>query len=97
MVTSLNFSRVFIIKRLIVLSAVVHILFYFIDPTYDYIGFGKFMVIILNVTVRILMAVGNTFLAIYVIELFPTSIRHYCLGMLGFITKFMYMLSFPFQ
>lgn len=43
------------------------------------------------------MSVGNTFLAIYAIELFPTSIRHYALGMLGFITKLAYMLSYPFD
>ena len=43
------------------------------------------------------MAYGNTFLAIYSIELFPTSIRHFALGMLGFITKLMYMLSFIFD
>jgi OCT family organic cation transporter-like MFS transporter 4/5 len=97
MVTSLNFGRIFVIKRLIILSAIIHVLFYFFDPNYAYAGFGKLVVVTLNISVRILMAVGNTFLAIYVIELFPTSIRHYCLGMLGFITKLMYMLSFPFQ
>ena len=43
------------------------------------------------------MSFGNTFLAIYSIELFPTSIRHFSLGMLGFITKLMYMLSFVFD
>lgn len=43
------------------------------------------------------MSVGNTFLAIYAIELFPTSIRHYALGMLGFFTKLAYMLSYPFD
>jgi len=43
------------------------------------------------------MAFGNTFLAIYSIELFPTSIRHFALGMLGFITKLTYMLSFVFD
>ena len=47
--------------------------------------------------IRISMAYGNTFLAIYSIELFPTSIRHFALGMLGFITKLMYMLSFIFD
>jgi hypothetical protein len=97
MVTSLNFGRIFVIKRLIVLAAIGHILFYFIDPNYHYSGFAKFLVVTLNIFIRILMAVGNTFLAIYAIELFPTSIRHYALGMLGFITKLMYMLSFPFQ
>lgn len=97
MLTSLNFGRIYVIKRLIVLSAIIHVLFYFLDPNYAYHGFGKFIEVTLNISVRILMAVGNTFLAIYVIELFPTSIRHYCLGMLGFITKLMYMLSFPFH
>ena len=43
------------------------------------------------------MSYGNTFIAIYSIELFPTSIRHFALGMLGFITKLMYMLSFIFD
>ncbi len=67
MVTSLNFGRIFVIKRLIVLSTIIHILFYFIDPNYSYVGFGKFIVMLLNIAVRILMAVGNTFIAIYVI------------------------------
>lgn len=29
--------------------------------------------------------------------MFPTAIRHFALGMLGFITKLMYMLSFIFD
>jgi hypothetical protein len=97
MLTSLNFGRVFVIKRLLVMSAIVHLMFYFVIPEYAYMGFSKFVVVMLNIFVRILMAVGNTFLAIYVIELFPTSIRHYTLGMLGFITKLMYMLSYFFD
>ncbi len=52
---------------------------------------------LLEIGIRILMSYGNTFLAIYSIELFPTSIRHFALGMLGFITKLMYMLSFIFD
>lgn len=67
MVTSLNFGRIFVIKRLIVMAAVVHMLFYFLDPNYGYVGFGKFIVVALNISVRVLMAVGNTFLAIYAI------------------------------
>jgi hypothetical protein len=54
-------------------------------------------VLILGILIRILMSYGNTFLAIYSIELFPTAIRHFALGMLGFITKLMYMLSFIFD
>jgi len=53
--------------------------------------------LILGIIIRILMAYGNTFIAIYSIELFPTSIRHFALGMLGFITKLMYMFSFIFD
>lgn len=62
-----------------------------------YTGGAKIGVMILEIGVRILMSYGNTFLAIYSIELFPTSIRHFALGMLGFITKLMYMLSFIFD
>ena len=50
-----------------------------------------------DIGIRVTVSVGNTFLAIYALELFPTSIRHFALGMLGFITKFMYMLSFTFN
>jgi len=67
MVTSLNFGRVFVIKRLIVVAAIVHGLFYFVEANYVYAGLGKLLVVTLNIGVRILMAVGNTFLAIYVI------------------------------
>lgn len=49
------------------MAAVVHMLFYFLDPNYGYVGFGKFIVVALNISVRVLMAVGNTFLAIYAI------------------------------
>lgn len=67
MLTSLNFGRIYVIKRLIIASAVVHLLFYFIDPLYVYSGFGKFVVVILNICLRLLMSAGNTFLAIYAI------------------------------
>ena len=67
MLTSLNFGRVYVIKRLIIASAIVHLLFFFIDPVYVYSGFGKFVVLILNISLRVLMSAGNTFLAIYAI------------------------------
>ena len=67
MLTSLNFGRVFVIKRLLIMSAIVHLIFYFVIPEYAYAGISKFMVVTLNIFVRLLMAVGNTFLAIYVI------------------------------
>lgn len=55
------------------------------------------MVMTFDIGVRVTVSVGNTFLAIYALELFPTSIRHFALGMLGFITKLMYMLSVEFD
>lgn len=95
--TNINLGRLFVIKRLLVVSAVVHLCFYFIQPRDDYTGFSKVIILILGILIRLLMSYGNTFLVIYSIELFPTSIRHFALGMLGFITKLMYMLSFIFD
>lgn len=96
MLTSLNYGRVYVIKRLLIFSGCFHICYFFIGPLSDYHGFARFIVMIFDIAIRVLMSVGNTFLAIYAIELFPTSIRHYTLGMMGFITKFAYALSFPF-
>lgn len=62
-----------------------------------YHGFSKVIVMTFDIGVRLTVSIGNTFLAIYAIELFPTSIRHFSLGMLGFITKLMYMLSVYFN
>lgn len=95
--TNINLKRLYVIKRLIVMSAAVHLCFYLIQPKLSYTGLMKAVIILLDIIIRILMAYGNTFLAIYSIELFPTSIRHFALGMLGFITKLMYMLSFIFD
>ncbi len=67
MLTSLNFGRIFVIKRLLIFSAICHVLYYFVIPGYDYHGFGKFLQITLNIVIRVLMSIGNTFLAIYTI------------------------------
>jgi len=67
MVTSLNFGRVFVIKRLIIGASIAHILFFFIDPAFSYSGFGKIIIVVLSIVIRILMSAGNTFLAIYAI------------------------------
>lgn len=91
--TSLNFNRVFFIRRLLLLSGALHLCFYFVFPGQDYQGVGLFLVMMLDIGVRVLVSVGNTFLAIYALELFPTSIRHFSLGLLGFVTKLMYWLS----
>jgi OCT family organic cation transporter-like MFS transporter 4/5 len=96
--TNINLQRLYVIKRLLIASAVVHLCFYFVHPMeHLYTGGAKIGVMLLEIGIRILMSYGNTFLAIYSIELFPTSIRHFALGMLGFITKLMYMLSFIFD
>ena len=95
--TNINLGRLFVLRRLLVVSAVVHLCFYFIQPRDNYTGLPKAIILILWILIRLLMSYGNTFLAIYSIELFPTSIRHFALGMLGFITKLMYMLSFIFD
>lgn len=95
--TSINFGRVLVIRKLLMLSAAVHLCFYLVPPHDQHAGVAKAAVLLLEIVIRILMAFGNTFLAIYSIELFPTSIRHFALGMLGFITKLMYMLSFIFD
>lgn len=95
--TSLNFGRIFVIKRLVLFSVAAHLCFYFVQPHDHHKGFSKAVILLLEILIRILMAFGNTFLAIYSIELFPTSIRHFALGMLGFITKLTYMLSFVFD
>jgi OCT family organic cation transporter-like MFS transporter 4/5 len=96
-VTSINFGRVYVIRRLIIVAIIAHLCFYFIQPHDKYQGLAKAAVLLLEILIRLLMSFGNTFLAIYSIELFPTSIRHFALGMLGFITKLMYMLSFIFD
>lgn len=95
--TSLNLGRVFVIKRLLIIAGVIHIFYFFIGPLNSYHGFAKLLVITLDICVRLVVSIGNTFLAIYAIELFPTSIRHFSLGMLGFITKLMYFLSTYFN
>jgi OCT family organic cation transporter-like MFS transporter 4/5 len=95
--TSLNLSRVFVIKRLLMIAGGIHICYYFIGPLSSYHSFSKVLVMTFDIGVRLTISIGNTFLAIYVLELFPTSIRHFALGMLGFITKLMYMLSTYFN
>ena len=95
--TNINLGRIFVIRRLLVLSAVVHLCFYLVQPGVNYTGLSQVVILTLEIIIRVLMSYGNTFIAIYSIELFPTSIRHFALGMLGFITKLMYMLSFIFD
>lgn len=95
--TSLNYHRLFFIKRLVIVAGIIHLCYYFVYPLHEYHGFPKVLVMTLNISVRVIVSIGNPFLAIYALELFPTSIRHFALGMLGFITKLMYMLSTYFD
>lgn len=85
------------IKRLLLVAGFIHILYFFIGPLNTYHGIGKVIIMTFDIVVRLSVSIGNTFLAIYAIELFPTSIRHFSLGILGFITKLMYMLSTYFN
>lgn len=85
------------IKRLLLVAGFIHILYFFIGPLNTYHGVGKVIIMTFDIVVRLSVSIGNTFLAIYAIELFPTSIRHFSLGILGFITKLMYMLSTYFN
>lgn len=87
----------FVIKRLVGLAAIFHLSYYFIQPHDHHSSFAVVLIFLLDIAVRILMSIGNTFIAIYSIEVFPTTIRHFALGGLGFITKLMYMLSFIFD
>ena len=95
--TSLNLGRVYFIKKLLLISGVIHCCYFFIGPLSTYHGFERVIVMTFDIGIRVTVSVGNTFLAIYALELFPTSIRHFALGMLGFITKLMYMLSYTFN
>jgi OCT family organic cation transporter-like MFS transporter 4/5 len=95
--TSLNLGRVFVIKRLLMIAGGIHICYYFIGPLSSYHSFSKVVVMTFDIAVRLTISIGNTFIAIYALELFPTSIRHFAMGMLGFITKLMYMLSTYFN
>ena len=63
--TSLNYSRIFFIKRLLITAGIIHILYFFIEPLTDYHGLSKVIVIAFDISVRVTMSVGNTFLAIY--------------------------------
>lgn len=67
LVNSLNSGRVHFIKRLIIAASIVHLLYFFVQPHDSYTGVAKGLVMGLDISVRILMSIGNTFLAIYTI------------------------------
>lgn len=64
-VTNINLKRLFVMKRLLVFSAVVHLCYYFVVPNFAYIGVAKALILMLGILVRVLMSYGNTFMAIY--------------------------------
>lgn len=45
----------------------------------------------LDMLTRITMSMGNVFFIVYSVEVFPTCVRHFAIGLLGFATKFIYM------
>lgn len=63
--TSLNLGRVYFIKRLLLVSGMIHLCYYFIGPLNLYTGLGRFLVIVFDISIRVTVSVGNTFLAIY--------------------------------
>ena len=64
MLTSLHIGRMLVIRRIVVAAAVVHIL-YFFAPLLGASSLGRFIILVLDVLVRVIVAFGNTFLAIY--------------------------------
>lgn len=64
-VTSINFGRIYVIKRLLIISGITHLCFYFIQPHDHHTGISKAVIFLLDILVRVLMSFGNTFLAIY--------------------------------
>lgn len=48
---------------------------------------------ILDMLTRISMSMGNVFFVVYSVEVFPTCVRHFAIGLLGFATKFVFMIS----
>lgn len=93
---SLNAQRLVFIKNLLIYSGIVHVLFYFVRPIHEYGGFGRLVIMSADILIRISMSMGNVFMLIFAIETFPTAIRHFALGLLGFATKSMYVVSIRF-
>jgi len=93
---SLNAQRLVFIKNLLIYSGVVHVLFYFVRPIYEYGSFGRLVIMSAEILIRVSMSMGNVFMLIYSIETFPTAVRHFALGLLGFATKSMYVVSIRF-
>jgi hypothetical protein len=93
---SLNMQRLVFIKNLLIYSGIVHVLFYFVRPIYDYNTFGRLIIMSADILIRVSMSMGNVFMLVYTIETFPTAVRHFALGLLGFATKCMYVVSIRF-
>lgn len=46
---------------------------------------------------RLTLSVGASFLNVYVLEVFATSIRHYALSFLVFLTEFVFIFFEPYE
>lgn len=90
---SLNMQRLAFIKNLLIYSGAIHVLFYFVRPIHEYQTFGRLIIMSADILIRVSMSMGNVFMLIYTVEVFPTAVRHFALGFLGFATKFMYFVS----
>jgi hypothetical protein len=90
---SLNVQRITFIKNLLIYSGILHLLFYFVRPIHTYGSFGHFIIMSGDILIRVSMSMGNVFMMIVTIETFPTAVRHFAMGLLGFATKFMYLVA----
>lgn len=93
---SLNAQRLVFIKNLLIYSGLIHLMFYFVRPIHEYGGFGRLVIMSADILIRVSMSMGNVFMLIYSLETFPTVVRHFALGLLGFVTKSMYVVSIRF-
>ena len=88
----LNMMRIDFIRKLCIYGGVIHLLFYFVSPLkIQDNGFLRVLIMLLDMLTRISMSMGNVFFVVYSVEVFPTCVRHFAIGLLGFATKFVYM------
>ena len=61
---------------------------------FGHIGYSIRMMVLMMT--RIILSFGLSFLNVYVLEVFPTSVRHYSLSLLVFITEFIFIFYQPY-
>jgi OCT family organic cation transporter-like MFS transporter 4/5 len=81
----------------LIYSGILNLLFFFVNPLNEYGPLGRLIIMGLDIMIRLSVSMGNVFLIVYSVELFPTSVRHFVIGFLGFCTKFAFMLTPKFK